>query len=116
MDTKNIATTEELQYIALALGYVPEAKPATDKLGIIFKAINQLERNDNGDLVPALKVANPTLRQSYIELTGDFQIEFRKDMELSDLLYVADYLNSYPFVLNVTLNLVVFYEEDADLD
>ncbi len=52
----------------------------------------------------------------YIELTGDFQIEFRKDMELSDLQYVADYLNSYPFVLNVTLNLVVFYEEDADLD
>ena len=71
VETRNIATTEELQYIALALGYVPEAEPATDKLGIIFKAINQLERNDNGDLIPALKVANPTLRQSYIELTGD---------------------------------------------
>lgn len=52
----------------------------------------------------------------YIELTGDFQIEFRKDVDISVLQYFADYLNSYPFVLNVTLNLVVDYEEGADLD
>ncbi|MDE6088569.1 MAG: hypothetical protein K2G25_09310 [Oscillospiraceae bacterium] len=42
----------------------------------------------------------------YIELTGDYQIEFRNDKSLEELETVADYLNSYPFVMNVTLNMI----------
>ena len=41
-----------------------------------------------------------------IELTGDYQIKFRHDMTLPELEEVADQLNSYPFVYNVTLNLI----------
>ena len=42
----------------------------------------------------------------YIELTGDYQIEFGTDKTIDELQNVADYMDSYPFVLNVTLNLV----------
>ena len=66
-----IATTAELQYIALALGYVPKAEPANEELSYIIKGIEQLERNDRGDLKVALDIRLSSLRQSYIELTGD---------------------------------------------
>ncbi|MBO4650334.1 MAG: cellulose binding domain-containing protein [Clostridiales bacterium] len=49
----------------------------------------------------------------YIELTNDFQIEFIDDMTLEDLSIMADYLNSYSFVINVTLNLSCPMGEDA---
>ncbi|MDE5769920.1 MAG: hypothetical protein K2H82_11100 [Oscillospiraceae bacterium] len=42
----------------------------------------------------------------YIELTGDYQIEFRNDKSPEELETIADYLNSYPFVMNVTLNMI----------
>lgn len=66
-----IATTAELQYIALALGYVPKAEPANEELSYIIRGIEQLERNDRGDLKVALDIRLSSLRQSYIELTGD---------------------------------------------
>lgn len=66
-----VATTAELQYIALALGYIPAAEPANEELSYIIKGIEQLERNDNGDLKVALDIRLSSLRQSYIELTGD---------------------------------------------
>lgn len=42
----------------------------------------------------------------YIEISGDYQIEFRNDKSLEELETIADYLNSYPFVINVTLNII----------
>lgn len=42
----------------------------------------------------------------YIEISGDYQIEFREDKTLDELETIADYLNSYPFVINVTLNII----------
>ena len=41
-----------------------------------------------------------------IELTGDYQIEFREEKTLNELSKIADRINSYPFISNVTLNLV----------
>lgn len=43
----------------------------------------------------------------YIELTNDYQFEFTENKTIEDLSTIADYLNSYSFVSNVTLN---FYE------
>ncbi|MDE6731136.1 MAG: hypothetical protein K2J71_10240 [Oscillospiraceae bacterium] len=42
----------------------------------------------------------------YIELTGDYQIAFRDDKSLEELQAMADYLYSYSFVMNVTLNMI----------
>lgn len=41
----------------------------------------------------------------YIEITNDYQIEFPTDKTLDELEAAADYLNSFSFVENVTLNL-----------
>lgn len=41
----------------------------------------------------------------YIEITNDYQIEFLTDKTLDELEAAADYLNSFSFVENVTLNL-----------
>ncbi|MDE7365628.1 MAG: protease complex subunit PrcB family protein, partial [Ruminococcus sp.] len=42
----------------------------------------------------------------YIEISGDYQIEFRNDKSLEELETIANNLNSYPFVINVTLNII----------
>lgn len=42
----------------------------------------------------------------FIELTGDYQIEFMENKSLEELENIADYINSYPFVMNVTLNFI----------
>lgn len=42
----------------------------------------------------------------YIELTGDYQIEFTDDKTLNELSEIADYIMVYPFVMNVTLNII----------
>lgn len=41
-----------------------------------------------------------------IELTGDYQIEFKEDKTLEELEAIANYINNYPFISNVTLNFV----------
>ena len=48
----------------------------------------------------------------YIALSNDFQIEFSDDMTIEDLEIMADYLNSYSFVSNVTLNMSYELQED----
>lgn len=52
----------------------------------------------------------------YIELTADYQIEFRSDKTLDELSEIADYIDSHSFVLNVTLNLVSETSADEDTD
>ena len=42
----------------------------------------------------------------YIEITSDFQIEFLEDKSLDELVEIAEYLYTYPWANNVTLNLV----------
>lgn len=42
----------------------------------------------------------------FIELTGDYQIEFTDDKTLDELSETADYIMAYPFVMNVTLNII----------
>ncbi|MCQ2527200.1 MAG: hypothetical protein MJ130_10580 [Lachnospiraceae bacterium] len=42
----------------------------------------------------------------YIEITSDFQIEFFEDKSLDELVEIAEYLYTYPWANNVTLNLV----------
>lgn len=42
----------------------------------------------------------------FIELTGDYQIEFIDDKTLDELSETADYIMAYPFVMNVTLNII----------
>ncbi|MBR2549612.1 MAG: hypothetical protein IKE92_06245 [Clostridiales bacterium] len=50
----------------------------------------------------------------YIELTGDFQIEFSQDQSPEDLDEVTEYMYShYPFIKFVSLNTV--YELDYDI-
>lgn len=50
----------------------------------------------------------------YIELTNDYQIEFTEDKTLAELEAAADYLDSFPFVQGVTLNLVHELNYDAE--
>lgn len=52
----------------------------------------------------------------YIELTADYQIEFRSDKTLDELSEIADYIDSHSFVLDVTLNLVSETSADEDTD
>lgn len=49
----------------------------------------------------------------YIGLTNDYQIEFREQKTLEELQNIADYLESFSFVYEVTLNTVL--ETDSDL-
>ena len=49
----------------------------------------------------------------YIALSNDFQIEFSDDMTIEDLEIMADYLNSYSFVSNVTLNMSYEIKKDV---
>ncbi|MGN0580114.1 MAG: hypothetical protein ACI4JE_04505 [Ruminococcus sp.] len=49
-----------------------------------------------------------------IELTGDYQIEFQEEKSLEKLEEIADYINSYPFISNVTLNMVSQSYPDAE--
>ncbi len=49
----------------------------------------------------------------YIELTNDYQIEFNEDKTLNELSILADYINSYSFISNVTLNLSCPTGEEA---
>lgn len=41
----------------------------------------------------------------YIEITNDYQIEFLTDKTLDELEAAADYIDSFPFIVSVTLNL-----------
>lgn len=54
------------------------------------------------------KIADETDAEiiGFIELTGDYQIEFRENKSLEELETIADHINSYSFVINVTLNLI----------
>lgn len=45
----------------------------------------------------------------YIEMTNDYQIEFITDKTLAELAAVANYINSFSFISNVTLN---FYDNN----
>ena len=42
----------------------------------------------------------------YIEITSDFQIEFKEDKTYEELEEIADYIYGYPFISNITLNTV----------
>lgn len=42
----------------------------------------------------------------YLEITADFQLEFRQDMDAEGLQSAADYMEGYPFVRLISLNLV----------
>lgn len=42
----------------------------------------------------------------YIELTSDYQILFDEDKTLEDLDEIAEYIYAYPYVSNITLNLI----------
>ena len=42
----------------------------------------------------------------YIALTSDYQFEWAEDKTTDELQAIADRMNGYPFVLNVTLNMV----------
>lgn len=48
----------------------------------------------------------------YIELTNDYQIEFNTEMEYNELENMIDYLSSFSFIEDVTLNTVMVVEED----
>ena len=41
-----------------------------------------------------------------IEITSDFQIEFKEDKTYEELEEIADYIYGYPFISNITLNTV----------
>ena len=43
----------------------------------------------------------------YMEITSDFQIEFKEDKSYEELEEIADYLYGYPFVSYISLNMVV---------
>lgn len=49
----------------------------------------------------------------YIALTNDYQLEFREDKSIDDLVMIAEYIDSFSFVSCVTLNLGTFMEEEA---
>lgn len=42
----------------------------------------------------------------YIELTNDYQVEFKDNKTLNEMAKVADYIDSYSFISDVTLNIV----------
>ena len=46
-------------------------------------------------------------------MTNDYQIEFGEDKTLDELATIAEYINSFPFVINVTLNLSCPMGDDA---
>lgn len=48
----------------------------------------------------------------YIELTNDYQIEFNKPMEYTELEDMIDYLSSFSFIEDVSLNTVLKEEND----
>lgn len=49
----------------------------------------------------------------YIEITNDYQIEFTADKTLAELEAAADYLNSFSYIENVTLNLIMEINTDG---
>lgn len=49
----------------------------------------------------------------YIEITNDYQIEFPTDKTLDELEAAADYLNSFSYIENVTLNLIMEINTDG---
>ena len=49
----------------------------------------------------------------YIEITSDFQIEFKEDKTYEELEEIADYIYGYPFISNITLNTVTSIEYDV---
>lgn len=49
----------------------------------------------------------------FIELTNDYQIEFKTDKTLAELEAAANYIDSFSFVQGVTLNLILDINYDA---
>lgn len=66
--------------------------PDTEK----SKVVEMLNTGDYGEVQIVGKIA----------LTGDYQVEFSEDHSLSDMQEIADHYMAFPFVENVTLNIV----------
>ncbi len=48
----------------------------------------------------------------YIELTNDYQIEFKEDKNIKELEEIANYIDTHSFVAAVTLNIVILQSID----
>lgn len=74
--------------------YVKNQLLLSCRIGTSKETIEELCEEINAEIV------------GYIELTSDFQIEFKEDKTLDDLDEIADYIYGYPYISNITLNTV----------
>lgn len=91
-EPENIVYDEEhgLSYVKNQL--LISTSPDTDR----SKVVEMLSTGDYGEVQIVGEIA----------LTGDYQVEFSENHSLSDMQEIADYYMVFPFVENVTLNIV----------
>lgn len=91
-EPENIVYDEEhgLSYVKNQL--LISISPDTER----SKVVEMLSTGDYGEVQIVGEIA----------LTGDYQVEFSEDKSLSELQEVADYYMIFPFVENVTLNII----------
>lgn len=91
-ESENIVYDEEhgLSYVKNQL--LISTSPDTDR----SKVVEMLSTGDYGEVQIV----------GEITLTGDYQVEFSDDHSLSEMQEIADYYMVFPFVENVTLNIV----------
>ena len=91
-EPENIVYDEEhgLSYVKNQL--LISTSPDTDR----SKVVEMLSTGDYGEVQIVGEIA----------LTGDYQVEFSDDYSLSEMQEIADYYLVFPFVENVTLNIV----------
>ena len=91
-EPENIVYDEEhgLSYVKNQL--LISTSPDTDR----SKVVEMLSTGDYGEVQIVGEIA----------LTGDYQVEFSDDHSLSEMQEIADYYLVFPFVENVTLNII----------
>ena len=83
------------------LQYVKNQLLISTFIGTEFSKIKDIAEEINAEIV------------GYIELTGDYQLAFKEEKTLEELDKIADDINRYSFISNVTLNLVYADTEET---
>lgn len=96
---KDISSEEDVIYAGEGLFCVRNQFLLSVKEDIPFEIINELVNQYDAYIV------------GYIELTNDYQVEIKHDVEISELLEVIDALSNVDYILRADLNLINEVEE-----
>lgn len=96
---KDISSEDDIIYAGEGLFCVKNQFLLSVKEDVAFEVINELVNQYDASIV------------GYIELTNDYQVELRHDVEITDVMEIINTLSGIDYILSADLNLISETEE-----